>query len=70
MLRRVAGNAHNMTENALSILVVIFPYNSSKLRPQTESCLFSNQAGTQHGNISESGEVSSDIGNCGVGITP
>ena len=33
-----------MTENALSILIVIFPYNSNKLRPQTESCVFSSLA--------------------------
>ena len=33
-----AGEARNMTENRLSILIVIFPYNSNKLRPQTESC--------------------------------
>ena len=43
-LRWVAGEARNMTENALSILIVIFPYNSNKPRPQTESCLFSSTA--------------------------
>ena len=37
----VAGDARNMTENALSILIVIFPHNSNKLRPQIEICLFS-----------------------------
>ena len=40
-LQRVAGEARNMTENALSILIVIFPYNSNKPRAQTESCVFS-----------------------------
>ena len=40
-LRRVASEAHNMTENALSILLLFFPYNSNKPRSQTESCLFS-----------------------------
>ena len=30
-----------MTQNALSSLIVIFPYNSNKQRPQTESCVFS-----------------------------
>ena len=35
---RVGGN---MMENALSILIVIFPHNSNKLRPQTESSSFS-----------------------------
>ena len=35
------GEARNMTENALSILIVFFLYNSNKLRPQTESCVFS-----------------------------
>ena len=29
-----------MTENALSILI-IFPHNSNKPRPRTESCVFS-----------------------------
>ena len=38
---RVAGDAHDMKKNALSILIVIFPHNSNKLRPQTESCPFS-----------------------------
>ena len=28
-----AGEAHNMMENALSILIVLFPYNSNKLGP-------------------------------------
>ena len=42
--RRVAGNAHNMTENALSIIIIIFLHNSNKPRPQTEICLFSNLA--------------------------
>ena len=37
----VAGKARNMTENTVSILIVIFPYNSNKPRPQTESCVFS-----------------------------
>ena len=41
-LQRVAGEAGNMTENALSILIVLFPHNSNKLRPHTESCVFSN----------------------------
>ena len=36
-LRHVAGMACNMTENA----IFIFPNNSNKLRPQTESCIFS-----------------------------
>ena len=40
-LRQVASNAHNMRENAISILFVIFLYNFNKLRPKTESCLFS-----------------------------
>ena len=35
-----------MTENALSILIVIFPHNTNKPRPQTESCVFSNLAAT------------------------
>ena len=39
----------NMTENALYILIVIFPYNSNKLRPQTESCVFSSPGFIQYG---------------------
>ena len=39
-LRRVAFKARNMMENALSLLI-IFPHNSNKLRPETESCVFS-----------------------------
>ena len=42
--RRVAGDAHNMMENALSILIVIFLHNYNKQRPQTESCIFSDLA--------------------------
>ena len=38
----VAAEAHNMIESALYILIVIFPHNSNKPRPQTESCVFSN----------------------------
>ena len=34
----------NMMENARSILIVIFPFNSYKPRPQTESCVFSSLA--------------------------
>ena len=30
-----------MTENALSVLIVIFPHNSNKPRPRTKSCGFS-----------------------------
>ena len=30
-----------MMENALSILIVIFPHNSNKPRSETESCVFS-----------------------------
>ena len=37
----------NMMENALCILFVIFPHNSNKPRPQTESCLFSNLEGDE-----------------------
>ena len=37
-------SCHNMLENALSILIAIFFYNSNKPRPQTESCVFSKQA--------------------------
>ena len=40
-LRWVAGEVRNMTENALSILIVIFTHNSNKPGPQTESCVFS-----------------------------
>ena len=40
-LRRIAFEARNMTENALSILILIFLHNSNKLRSQTESCVFS-----------------------------
>ena len=36
LLEAGAGKARNMTENALSILIVIFQYNSNKLKPQTE----------------------------------
>ena len=43
-LRRIAGEARNMTENALSILIVIFSNNSNKPRSQRESCLFSTKA--------------------------
>ena len=43
-LRRAAGKARNMMENALSILIVIFPYNFNKLRAQTENCVFSGLA--------------------------
>ena len=43
-LRRVAGEARNMMENALSILIVIFPFNCNKPRPRTESCVFSDVA--------------------------
>ena len=39
--QRVAGDVHYLMENALSILIVIFSNNSNKLKPQTESCLFS-----------------------------
>ena len=39
-LRQVAGESRNITENALSNLIVIFLYNSNKPRPQTESCVF------------------------------
>ena len=39
----------NMTEKALSILI-IFPYNSNKPRPQTESCVFSSLVAGQHSN--------------------
>ena len=45
-LRQVAGKAHKMTENALSILIANFTYNSNKPRPQTESCVFSDVAHT------------------------
>ena len=38
-LRRVTGKVRNMTENDLSILIVIFSYNYNKQRPQTESCV-------------------------------
>ena len=38
-LWQVAGEARNMMENALFILIVIFMYN--KPRPQTDSCVFS-----------------------------
>ena len=38
-LRWVAGEARNMTENALYILIVIFPNNSNESRPQTEGCV-------------------------------
>ena len=40
-LRWVASKARNITENALSILIVIFSYNSNKPRPQAEICVFS-----------------------------
>ena len=40
-LRQVAFKARNITENALPILVAIFPHNSNKPRSQTESCVFS-----------------------------
>ena len=40
-LRQVAVEVHNMIENALSILIVIFLLNSNKLRHKTESCVFS-----------------------------
>ena len=33
-----------MTENYLSFLIILFPYNSNKRRPQTESCVFSTLA--------------------------
>ena len=36
------SHSRTMTENALSILIVVFPYNSNKPRPATESCVFSN----------------------------
>ena len=39
-LWRVSGEACNVIENALSILIVVFPYNSNKPRPQTKSCAF------------------------------
>ena len=42
-LRRVTGKVRNMTENDLSILIVIFPYNYNKPRPQTESCVLSSK---------------------------
>ena len=35
----------NITENALSILIVIFSYNSNKPRTQTESCVLSSLGG-------------------------
>ena len=41
--RWVAGDACDMTENDPSILIVVFPHNSNKPRPQTESCLFSDR---------------------------
>ena len=41
---QVAGDTCNMTENALSILISIVQHNSNKLRPQTESCIFSDLA--------------------------
>ena len=41
---RVAGDACNMTENALSILIVIFLHNSNKPKRRTESNLFSDLA--------------------------
>ena len=47
-LQWVPGEAHNMMEYALSILIVIFPYNSNKPRPQTESCVFSDVVRQSH----------------------
>ena len=43
--RRVASDACNMTKNDLSILIDIFPHNPNKLRPHTESYLFSGPTG-------------------------
>ena len=40
-LWQIAGNASIMKEDALSILIYIFPHNSNKPRPQTESYIFS-----------------------------
>ena len=52
---RLPAMAYNMMEYALSILIVIFPYNSNKPRPQTESCLFSNLGDWDSGNFLPAG---------------
>ena len=51
---RVAGDARNMMENYLSILIVILPHNSNTPRPQTESYIFSNLALEQEQNFRNS----------------